>query len=153
MEALALPISNGMKDKFFLILGIAIISWSFYAFLQKPSPSHRRGLGEIVVNSKSIPVEIADSDAERAQGLSGRQVLETETGLLFIFDEPGFHGFWMKDMKFPIDIVWLGNDFEVIGVEKNVSPNTYPQVFYPPRAVKYVLELNAGESDMLEFIK
>ena len=139
-----------MRDKFFLILGVAIIAWSFYAFFTSPPAKGEIREGVIVIANTEIQVEIADSDLERMRGLSGGEALAARTGLLFIFEKSGLHGFWMKDMNFPIDIVWLDENFGIIGVEKSVSPDTYPQVFYPPRAVKYVLELNAGESDVLE---
>ena len=95
-------------------------------------------------------MEIANTDAERTQGLSGRASLPAGTGLLFVFESPGKYGFWMKDMNFPIDIVWLGDGMLPVGIEKNVSPDSYPQVFYPPVPVRYVLEVNAGESSVLE---
>jgi len=64
--------------------------------------------------------------------------------MLFVFENPGIHGIWMKDMKFPIDIIWLDKDMSVISKELNVSPDTYPQVFYPSREAYYVLEVKAG---------
>lgn len=128
-----------LRDGFFLTLGIAIIVWSFYAFWNKPIP-----------RLEGINIEIADTNAERMQGLSGRESLETGRGILFIFPESGLYGFWMKDMNFSIDIIWLNGDLQPIGIEKNISPDSYPQVFYPPVPVKYVLEVNAGESNVLE---
>ena len=53
----------------------------------------------------------------------------------------------MKDMNFDIDIVWIDEKFNVVGVEKQVSPETFPQIFYPNQEVKYVLELPAGFTD------
>ncbi|OHA92045.1 MAG: hypothetical protein A3J09_00920 [Candidatus Zambryskibacteria bacterium RIFCSPLOWO2_02_FULL_51_21] len=132
-----------IRDGLFLALGIVIIAWSFYAFLQKHVPLLRGTIGGLVL-------EIANTDAERTQGLSGRASLPAGTGLLFVFESPGKYGFWMKDMNFPIDIVWLGDGMLPVGIEKNVSPDSYPQVFYPPVPVRYVLEVNAGESSVLE---
>ena len=90
-------------------------------------------------------LEIADSPAERAQGLSGREVPQ-DYGLLFIFPEVGTPGFWMKDMLVPIDIVWLAEDFTIVGIAADVAPSTYPKTFEPPVPVRYVLEVAAGES-------
>jgi len=137
-----------MKDFFFLIVGIAVIAASFYAFLQKPAPERYQKNEQFTINN--LQLEIADTDAERILGLSGRESLPAGMGLLFVFEEPGMHGFWMKDMKFAIDIIWLGENYEVLGIEKNVSPQTYPEVFYPPQPVKYVLETNPGEIVVLE---
>ncbi len=101
------------------------------------------------VGGTEIPVEIARTGEERAKGLSGRPSLEPGQGMLFIFPEPGNHSFWMPDMNFPIDIIWI-TDGKVVGIEKNVS-NEFdpknPEFFTPPRPVKYVLEVNAGFAD------
>ena len=50
----------------------------------------------------------------------------------------------MKDMNFPIDIIWIDESWRVIGVERDINPETFPKIFYPVRAIKYVLELPAG---------
>ena len=129
-----------MKDSFFLITGIFLIAWSFYVFLQKPV----NRVNQLIIGGKNIVVEIADTDATRAQGLSGRPSLETSHGLMFIFDKPGIYGFWMKDMYFPIDIIWIGKDGKVAGIERSINPDTYPRVFYPPMSIRSVLEVNVN---------
>lgn len=140
-----------MKDKIFLLIGIAVVIWSVYAFLQKPAPAkYQVNSFQLTADSllrigdKQISVEIADTSEERAQGLSGRERLALGTGMLFVFDEPGIYGFWMKDMNFPIDIVWIDEKGRVVGVERDARPETFPQAFYPPSEVLYVLELNSG---------
>src|SRR3989338_8221873 len=69
--------------------------------------------------------------------------------MLFIFDKPDNYGFWMKDMRFPIDIIWLDQNFKVVHVEKSVATSTYPKVFYPSGPATYVLEVNSGISDSI----
>ncbi len=98
------------------------------------------------LGSFSIPVTLADSPEEREQGLSGTLSLPKESGLLFLFDKPDFYGFWMKDMAYPLDIVWIDKDFKIIGISKDIAPNSYPQIFYPPSPAQFVLEVNAGFS-------
>ena len=66
--------------------------------------------------------------------------------LFFIFENPGRYGFWMKDMLFPLDIVWIDANKTVIGIEKNLSPETYPNVYTPVSSISYALELNAGSA-------
>lgn len=102
---------------------------------------------------RDIPfeVEIANSEAERVQGLSGRQKLSESAGLLFVFPESEYHTIWMKDMNFPIDIIWIDEDLKVVGIDKNVSPDTYPRIFRPSRPVKYILETNIHFSDTYSF--
>lgn len=96
------------------------------------------------VASTTFSVGLAMSEAERAQGLSGRTSLAKNTGLLFVFESPDKHGFWMKDMNFPIDIVWIDEHMKIIHIESNVSPHTYPKTFFPPSPDRFVLETPAG---------
>ncbi|MEK7552987.1 MAG: DUF192 domain-containing protein [Patescibacteria group bacterium] len=91
-----------------------------------------------------LELEIADDEAERVRGLSGRASLPADHGLLFIFDQPTRPGFWMKEMNFPIDIIWLDENRRVLALNELVSPASYPQTFFPPAPIKYVLEVNAG---------
>ena len=67
--------------------------------------------------------------------------------MLFVYDEPDIPSFWMKDMKFSIDIIWIDENNKVVGIEKNINPETYPQTFAPSRQILNVLEVNAGWSD------
>ena len=100
----------------------------------------------ISIGATTIPVTIADTDTEREQGLSGTPYLPKETGKLFIFDTPGAYGFWMKDMAYSLDIIWIDEDMRVIGISKDISPESYPEIVYPPAPVAYVVEVNSGFS-------
>ncbi len=93
-----------------------------------------------------IPVSVADTPATREQGLSGTTILPASAGKLFVFDTAGKPGFWMKDMQYGLDLVWIDSSLKIVSVTRDVSPDTYPQVFYPPQLVQYVLEVNAGFS-------
>ena len=95
----------------------------------------------------SIRAMVASSSAEQELGLGGRDTLPRDEGMLFPFPYPGDYGFWMKDMRFPIDIVWILSNKRVVSVTADVRPDTYPAIFYPPLAISYVLELDAGAAD------
>lgn len=99
----------------------------------------------VKINSKIIAVEIADTPEERRLGLSGRENLKPDTGLLFVFDEPGYHTFWMKDMNFPIDIFWLDENYQIVDSWLNATPESYPETRTSKQLAKYVLETNVGE--------
>jgi uncharacterized membrane protein (UPF0127 family) len=99
---------------------------------------------EVKLGSNSIKADLANTPALREKGLSGRAELGKDEGMLFVFDKPGYYGFWMKDMNFPIDIVWINENKEVVDLSERLSPDTYPDIFYPHEEVKYVLELPAG---------
>lgn len=96
---------------------------------------------------QNVRVEIADTPAERELGLSGRERLGEKEGMIFVFDSPGRHAFWMKDMLFPLDIIWLDENLKVIYIKKDARPESYPEIFLPGEDAKYVLEVVAGFAD------
>lgn len=98
----------------------------------------------VEVNNTRIPVEIVETPEAQAQGLSGRESLPRNSGMLFILSEPRTPSFWMKDMRFAIDIIWISEEKKIVGIERNVSPDTYPQTFSPAVPARYVLEVNGG---------
>ncbi len=101
----------------------------------------------LFVGDTVIKIEIADTKQKRQQGLSGRSFLEPENGLLFVFDKLDFHGIWMKNMRFPIDILWFDADLRIVDIKKGAQPQSYPEIFYPQEPALYVLEVNTGFSE------
>ena len=101
--------------------------------------------GEVSARATALTsVIVARTDAERELGLGGRDSLSPETGMLFVFDHAEKYGFWMKDMKFAIDIVWLDENLRVVHVENSLLPETYPKIFSPGENSRFVLEVAAG---------
>jgi uncharacterized membrane protein (UPF0127 family) len=98
----------------------------------------------LLTPSSKFRVTIAKTPSTREKGLSGRASLALDEGLLFIFPKPGMYPFWMKDMNFPIDIVWIDSTRAIVGISENISPETYPDSFSPPKNIQFVLEVNAG---------
>ena len=101
-----------------------------------------------IIDGNEFSVQIADSEVERNKGLSGKGSMSHKDGLLFIFDKTGDYGFWMKDMNFPIDIIWIKDD-KVVYVLPDVKQDSYPNVFYSSEPANEVLEINAGLSEKL----
>lgn len=99
---------------------------------------------ELSFGGLELSLAVADDSITRQLGLSGTQELSWGQGLLFIFQESDRHGFWMKDMNYPIDIVWIDSEGFVVSVSEAVSPDTFPQVFYPDAPAQFVLEVPAG---------
>jgi len=97
-----------------------------------------------VIGETLVIIEVADDEVERDRGLSGRDKLEPNRGMMFVFDQLDFHGIWMKDMKFPIDIIWLDDTQQVVTIKTYISPDSYPEVFRPTQESLYVLEVPAG---------
>lgn len=96
------------------------------------------------VGSATIQVEIADTEQERQKGLSGKVHLADNHGMLFVFPYDAQWAIWMKNMKVPLDIVWINADKKVVHVEANATPESYPAKFSPPQNARYVLELASG---------
>ena len=120
----------------------------------------------VKIGDALFPVDLALTPEQRSQGLSGREVMAAETGMLFIFENEGTFSFWMKEMHFPLDIVWIGADCAVVDVTLGAPPPEEGQAladlprFSPSSPALYVLEINAGEyaeqgidpGDLVEFV-
>jgi hypothetical protein len=109
----------------------------------------------IKINEQYIVADVVNTEEERNKGLSGRETIGLNDGMYFIFDEPGVYGFWMKNMKFPIDIVWIAGG-RIIGFNENVpvpvdlnAPDSELASYLPPEPVDRVLELRAGRARLL----
>jgi uncharacterized membrane protein (UPF0127 family) len=88
---------------------------------------------------------VAKTAESREKGLSGTSGLRDNQAMLFIYDSDGKWPIWMKDMKYPIDIVWLDKDKKVVYIVKNAPPESYPyENFTPKQDARYVLEFPAG---------
>ena len=104
---------------------------------------------EVILGGKVFFVDVVDTNYLLSKGLSGRMSLDEDRGMLFVFQKPDKYNFWMKDMLFPIDIIWFDQNFKIIYVEKSVSPQTYPKIFTPGFNSLYVLEISAGQVQKL----
>lgn len=143
-----------MKSKIFysIIVLIALISlWSVVGNRINNGSDGKKPENEKIIpislNDNIILAEVADTSAERSKGLSGQIDLPTDHGLLFIFDEPNFYNFWMKEMNFPLDIVWLDQNFAVVDITNDLKPESYPKTVTSKQKAQFVLELNAGSAN------
>lgn len=134
-----------------IFVGIVILIASSYFFFHRDAAYESKNLNpneqSIHIGKAALLVDVADEPSEQVQGLSGRDKMAENKGMLFIFAEPLIPAFWMKDMNFSLDMLWIDADGVIVSITKNISPDTYPQTFQPPSPVKYVLEVNAGWSD------
>ena len=98
-----------------------------------------------------IPVEVADTLKKRSLGLGKRTSLKKGWGMLFVFEKRKPHRFWMKDMQFPLDIIWLDNH-RIVHIIHNAKPansKDQPEVITSPVPVNFVLEITAGRAAKL----
>lgn len=105
----------------------------------------------IIIGDKEIKVEVARTNDERAKGLSNRERLDEDSGMIFVFNKNSKPSFWMKNTKIALDIIWI-NDNKIVSINKNVQPEPNKKDSelkkYPaPSEIDYVLEVNGGFSD------
>ena len=123
-----------------VLLAVALILFIMLQVSRRPSLETET----VKIGNTTVAVAVASTTASREQGLSGSVSLPEGRGMLFVFPQDGAWGFWMKDMNFPIDIIWIDAAGKVITIAASLSPATYPQVFYPAAPSRYVLEVPAG---------
>ena len=145
-----------------VVVVIGVLTWMFmspiisvpeHGVVVKPTtqePGEETGVKTnplVQIGGQNISVEIANTDAKRELGLSGHATLSDTQGMLFAFDRVGVYPFWMKDMLFPIDIIWIDSNSKVLYIQKDAKPESFPEAFGPNKDSAYVLEVNAGFSD------
>lgn len=123
-----------------VILGIAVVvSAALALFVAYSQPRTTLRLGDGVFSAR-----LALTADEREKGLSGTTKLDQTHAMLLVFDGDDKWPIWMKDMHYPIDIIWLDSAKTVVHIVKNVSPDTYPQSFVPAKPARYIVEVPAG---------
>lgn len=105
----------------------------------------------VTIGQFAWPVELAVTAEKQSQGLSGRAKLAAGSGMLFVWDQESRRSFWMPDMNFPLDLVWINGDCAVVEITRDAPPQAPGQSRdelprYTVEGVQYVLEINAGES-------
>lgn len=127
-----------------LIMVVALVATIFAVVsLQKHSDATT-----LTIGGRQYQLEVVTTEQDKSQGLSGRVGMARDRGMLFQYANQGVRCFWMKDMQFPLDIIWLNAQNRVIKIESAVSPDTYPYPFCASPA-QNVIELNAGEARSL----
>ena len=98
----------------------------------------------LTIGSVVVQASVADTLPKRIKGLSDTPFLPTGVVKLFAFGVPGSHSIWMKDMNYALDIIWVAEEGEIVHIEENVSPDTFPTSFASPTPAWFVVEANAG---------
>jgi uncharacterized membrane protein (UPF0127 family) len=129
-----------------IVLVVAAGIATYFFLFQKENPPLRNNT--VKIGNAVFNVEIASSSMEKARGLSFRASLGEADGMLFLFSRPAVQNFWMKDMNFPLDMIWIGGN-KVIGIAENVEPQPNApllKIYSSPDGTDSVLEVNAGET-------
>ncbi|MDO8618557.1 MAG: DUF192 domain-containing protein [Candidatus Daviesbacteria bacterium] len=146
-----------MKKFIIQVLVLLIVTFGALAFYTQKLPgftflSQNQKTTSIKINDQEFKVEIADNADSRRKGLSGRESLATDSGVLFVYQTPDKYIFWMKGVRFPLDFIWI-NGSKVVDIIKNVpasDPNTSDDIlprYGPNQPVDKILEVNSGFVD------
>ena len=126
------------------VIAFALLGSGLFLIYGKPSPAP---VGEVSPDQQTVrapaTIERVVTPEDQERGLGGRTTVPDNYGMLFVFSKLDTYGFWMKDMQVAIDMLWIADDGTVVTLFENVSPATYPSVFYPDSPVYYVLETRA----------
>jgi len=133
-----------MKNSIFIAIIFMLIVGAFFV-VYSALMCH----SQVILGGEIFIVDTARTEYTQKKGLSNKNSLPEDGGMLFIFPSENRHGIWMKDMNFPIDILWIDSNMKIVHIEKSVSPNTYPKIFSPTTPSLHVLEISAGKSDLL----
>ena len=137
-----------MVKRIALVLAGAFLLFTLWYYFKNPLTTKATIAGHVFY------VEVAATPKAREQGLSGRQSLAQNEGMLFVYQDQALHGFWMRGMNFPLDFIWI-RDKTVVQLNKNVpSPlqGGSLEVLEPSVPVDMVLEVNAGTIDRLGIV-
>ncbi|RLE03514.1 MAG: hypothetical protein DRJ11_04065 [Candidatus Aminicenantes bacterium] len=134
---------NFFFQRGWIFFGLFLLGWASVFFGQA---YQNKFIPVFLPDGQKIVAELAVTPWERQRGLMFREELAANEGMLFIFEEDGLYSFWMKNMKFPLDILWLDKNKKIVHIEENVPPcQAEPCPSYTPSLpARYVLELKAG---------
>ncbi len=120
------------------ILAIVAVLLGIY-YLNRPH------IPAVKIRDRVFKIELAVTDAEKEKGLGYRDTLPADSGMLFLFRDKTQYSFWMKGMRFPLDIIWILDD-TIVDITHNapVATGTEMPSYIPKSAVNKVLEINAG---------
>ncbi len=94
----------------------------------------------------AVALEVADTEPVRQRGLMFREHLAPNEGMIFVFPEPGYYPFWMKNTLIPLDMLWLDGRAQIVSIARSVPPcKADPCPSYPPEGTaSYVIEVVSG---------
>lgn len=130
------------RNLILVLIGGAILLVGTLVLVSEKSNSNTPTTTKILLPTETLTATILDTPVAAQKGLSGQTSLPSKQAVLMVFPEPGRYGIWMPEMKFPIDVIWLDQNQTIVYLIPNMSPNSYPQTFYPTKPAKFILEAN-----------
>jgi uncharacterized membrane protein (UPF0127 family) len=118
--------------------------WYFPGISGSDNSKGQTGIIPISIGHTSIRAYVATTTEAQERGLGGRESIGSDESMLFVFGTADAYSFWMKDMKFPIDIFWVDEFKHIVFIKENALPESFPESFTPNSPAKYVLETQSG---------
>lgn len=138
---------NSKKD--FIVVGLIIALVVFIvvgiSLIQKNNTTFSKNLG-IQINNNNYYLEIAQTDQEKKIGLSNRNEICPNCGMLFIFDKDGQYSLWMKDNHIPLDMIWINSQHKIVKIITALNTDSTEIIYTNQDPAKYVIELPANEA-------
>lgn len=126
------------------VFGIVLFGTALYYYFNPLTP-------KLQIRNQTFTLEYAVTDREKQQGLSGRDPLPDNHGMIFVYRDKQQYPFWMIDMKFALDFIWI-DDTKIVDITENVPaplPGQQPETVSPKQPVNRILEVNAGTVERL----
>lgn len=148
-------------NRIIAVFGIILFLFAivvFYLYSLRPKVTQQSNqllMGTVTIDNQAFTVELATTSAQQEKGLSNHSPLQKNHGMLFVFPTPSYYSFWMRQMEFPIDIIFIRDD-HIISIKQNAPPPKEKQttslpLYQPSEPVNMVLEINAGLSKDYNF--
>ncbi|MFO0882104.1 MAG: DUF192 domain-containing protein [Candidatus Saccharimonadales bacterium] len=128
------------------IVIVLLLIGGFFMFQKKLSVITYK---TVTISNEKFNLEVADTDAKRAKGLSERDSIPQNGGMFFDYKSEGDWRMWMVQMRFPIDIAWLKKDGTIVYIKHNAQPGDYPEIYHANQNSYYTIEVPAGTFDRL----
>ena len=144
--------THDMQKLFVLLVIIIAPLFVYYLYTEERGVPFLSGvvtseMPTVRIGNVPVRVAVADTEDERAIGLSGRETLAATEGMLFVFEESAYHAIWMKDMRFPIDVIWIDERLRVVDITRDLQPDSYPRQFEPSVPARFAIEVSANYAE------
>jgi len=128
-----------------------VVASSIPNILEVKIPERKWKIKNIQIGSKNYEIYITESRENQTTGLAAFEEIKENQGMIFEFPEEDYHAFWMKNMKFDIDMIFLDQNNQVIQIFENVQKSSYKsdtdfQTYMPKLKSKFVIEIKSGET-------
>ncbi len=138
---------NTSAQKYYSFIIVFVFALFLFVFF-KSQPTSNIDINFVKIGGVDVRVELAIDKTSQERGLSGRESLAVNTGMLFMFNKPDKYYFWMKGMNFPIDIIWINENNKIVYIKREAQPENFLETYGPEENSLYVLEVPSGFSDM-----